>query len=285
MNQQKIAIIVDSGSDVPASLRQQYNMKMVSLNIIYPEHQYVDCVDIQPEEIYRRFPGDVPKTSLPSVASIQAVLDQIIIEGYEKVLAICISSNISGTCNAVKFLCDQCSQLESFVLDTKNISIGSGLLAIYAARMLEQGMKWEELIRILPEKRKDAKVFFYMDTLEYLRKGGRIGLVTSVLGTALNLKPIISCNENGVYYTVTKMRGGKKSISTLLRLSAEFAGREKAWYGLMNGNAVQKAREARDELLQFIQPDQLIAEGQIAPSMAVHTGPGLLGMGILRLDS
>lgn len=285
MNHQKIAIIVDSGSDVPAALREKYDMKMVSLNVIYPNEQYIDCVDIMPEEIYRRFPAEVPKTSLPSPDSVQKVLDQIIIEGYEKVLAVCISSNISGTYNTVKLVCGQCTQLESFVLDTKNISIGSGLLAIYAAKMLENGMSWEDLIRILPEKRKDSKVFFYMDTLEYLHKGGRIGLVTSVVGTALNLKPIISCNEQGVYYTVSMMRGGRKSISTLLRLATGFAeGHHNAWYGLMNGNAPDKAKEAKGELLHLISLDQLAAEGQIAPSMAVHTGPGLLGMGVLRVD-
>lgn len=286
MNQQKIALIVDSGSDVPAALREKYGMKMVSLNVIYsPNEQYIDCVEIMPEEIYRRFPAEVPKTSLPSPDSVQKVLDQIIIEGYEKVLAVCISSNISGTYNTVKLVCSQCPQLESFVLDTKNISIGSGLLAIYAAKMLEAGMSWEDLIRILPEKCKDSKVFFYMDTLEYLHKGGRIGLVTSIFGTALNLKPIISCNEEGVYYTVSMMRGGKKSISTLLRLSTNFAeGSKDAWYGLMNGNAPEKAAEAKEELSKLISSGQLAAEGQIAPSMAVHTGPGLLGMGVLRLD-
>ena len=131
-------------------------------------------------------------------------MDQAKADGYEKALVVCISSGLSGTYSLIRTVCGEYEGMETFVLDTKNISIGSGMLALLAARWLEQGMSWSALLDELPKQIKNSKVFFCVDTLEYLRKGGRLGLVAAVMGTALKLKPIISCNEDGVYYIAGK---------------------------------------------------------------------------------
>ena len=135
MNHEKVAILVDSGSDVPAELLERYHIFMIPLKILFHEAEYLDGLTIDAGEVYRRLPTEVPKTSLPDGGLITSVLDRIYQEGYRKVLAICISGHLSGTCNLLRLLCDEYEGLECCVLDSKNISIGSGILAIAALKL------------------------------------------------------------------------------------------------------------------------------------------------------
>ena len=142
---------------------------------------------------------------------------------------------------------------------------------------------FDELKEMLPKKVGDSKVFYYMDTLTYLRKGGRIGLVTSVVGSILNIKPIISCNEDGVYYTAAKIRGARQGLSRLLTEARSFAGGRPCLTALLNGQGQDASDELRPRLIAGIPEGRLIMEKAITASLAVHTGPGLVGIGVLRL--
>ena len=279
----KTVILIDSGCDVSNELIQRYHMKVMPLHVIYPERDYVDDVDIMAETIYQRFPKEIPITSTPSPREVEDMVKEIKSEGYTHVLAFCISSGLSGTYNTVSFILNQEQELTSFVLDTRSISFGAGILAVWAAVELEKGRSFEELTAILPGKVKDSKVFYYMDTLTYLRKGGRIGLVTSVVGSMLNIKPIISCNDDGVYYTVAKIRGARHGQSRLLEEARAFAGSGPCLTALLNGRGEEAARDLRPRLVADIPNGRLIMEKAITASLAVHTGPGLVGIGVLRI--
>ena len=137
--------------------------------------------------------------------------------------------------------------LDIFVLDTKNIAIGSGFHAIQAARYIEMGMSFQDIVEKLQKDIPRSKVFFVVSTLEYLQKGGRIGLVASLFGNALNLKPIISCNEEGIYYTVAKVRGRKQSISKLMEIAKKEIGKYKR-YNIAIVHC--DAQDAADEVIQ-----------------------------------
>ena len=164
-----------------------------------------------------------PQTSLPDGGTIHDALDRARADGYEKALVICISSGLSGTYNMVRLVCQEYQGMETFVLDTRNISFGSGVFALLAAHWIAGGMDWQDLQIRLVQRLEDSKVFFCVYTLEYLRKGGRLGLVAAIVGTALKLKPIISCNEAGVYYIAGKALGRGKSLDRMLNLAAAFA--------------------------------------------------------------
>ena len=279
----RTAILIDSGCDVSQELVQRYHMKVMHLHIIYPERDYIDGVDILPETIYQRFPGEIPATSTPSPQDVKDMVEEIKAEGYTHVLAFCISSGLSGTYNTVGSVLGDEKDLTSFVLDTRSISFGAGILAVWAAMQLEEGRSFDELKEMLPKKVGDSKVFYYMDTLTYLRKGGRIGLVTSVVGSILNIKPIISCNEDGVYYTAAKIRGAKQALSRLLSEASSFAGGRPCLTALLNGQGQGAADELKPRLIAGIPEGRLIMEKAITASLAVHTGPGLVGIGVLRL--
>jgi DegV family protein with EDD domain len=281
MNKEKIAILVDSGTDVPPELMEKYHMFMIPLKIIYKDREYTDKVDITPEEIYEKLPQEIPSTSLPDGEAITEIFDEIKKQGYGKILAVTISSGLSGTYNVVRLLGEQYEGLETYVLDTKNIGIGAGFSAIQAAEWLEEGMDWDSLKKNLEKHVPQNKVFFNVATLEYLQKGGRIGLVASILGTALKLNPIISCNDEGIYYTVAKARGRKKSLDKTMNLVKEFIGSAKSYnLAVAHGHAEAEAKEMEERMRKEFPGAEKIYFGQISPALVVHTGPGLLGLGI-----
>lgn len=285
MNKEKIALLVDSGTDVPAEIMSQYGMYMLPLQIIYKDRTYTDKVDITAEEIYQRLPQEIPSTSLPDGETINKIFDRIKADGYEQVLAVTISSGLSGTYDVVRLMGEQRNDLDIFVLDTKNIGIGAGLQAIRAAELLNEGVTWQELKEQLLQEVVRNKVFFNVATLEYLQKGGRIGLVASILGNALKLNPIISCNDEGIYYTVAKSRGRKKSLDKTVELVKQYIGNHKQFrLAVAQGDALAEAKEMKTRLEQEFPQVKEIFFGQISPALVVHTGPGLLGVGVQLLD-
>lgn len=284
MNKQKIAIMVDSGTDVPPNYRKKYDIYWLPLMINYTNRQCLDGIDITPREMYELLPTEIPKTSLPDGKTIQNMFDRIKDDGYEKLLVVTISSGLSGTYNMVRLMGSECKGLDIFVLDTKNISIGAGMLAIRAAQMVnDEGVSWENLRLRIQREIPKSKVFFCVDTLKYLQKGGRIGLVTAMLGTSLSLKPIISCNDEGVYYIVSKAMGRARSIQKIIDLAREFASKaERVELAVMNGCAENEAISTRKRVEAMITNGAVTITGQIGAALGVHTGPGLIGIGVFQ---
>ena len=284
MAQDKIAILVDSCSDVPKAYRDKYHMYVVPLTIIYKDAEYRDGVDIQPEEVFARFAEEIPSTSLPSPKLVADVFKQIKADGYDKVLAVIISSGLSGTYEMVRGFGPSPEGLETYYVDTKNIGIGSGFSAIRAGELIEQGLPFAEVCRQVEDAARNTRLFFCVSTLEYLVKGGRIGLVSGMVGTILDLKPVISCNEDGIYYTVGKARGRKKSLKLALEKTVEFAAGAKDYnIAVMHGAAKAEADELLAALRTELPEPRYAIEGQITPALVVHTGPGLIGIGVQRL--
>ena len=281
MNKNKIALLIDSGTDVPMEIVQEKQMFMLPLQIIYQNETYTDKIDITPREVYDRFSEEIPKTSLPSGEVIHRVLDEIKAAGYKQVFAVTISSGLSGTYNAVRLIGNQDLDLNVFVLDTKNIGIAAGLQAIRAAELIEEGIDFEALIETMTKEVTANRVFFNVATLEYLKKGGRIGLVASLVGNMLKLNPTISCNEDGIYYTVAKTRGRKKSIENMIQLTEKFIGEAKNYrLAIAQGDALEEGLWLKEEMTRRFPKAKEILFGDISPALVVHTGPGLLGLGI-----
>lgn len=284
MNDEKIAILVDSCTDVPKEYRDKYGMYVVPLMIIYKDAQYRDGVDIQPEEVFARFAEEIPTTSLPSPAVVGDIFRQIKADGYEKVIAIHISSGLSGTYEMVSGFGPSPEGLEAHYVDTKNIGIGAGFSAIRAGELIEQGLPFAEVCSQVERAAKDTRLYFCVSTLEYLVKGGRIGRVAGMVGTILDLRPVISCDENGIYYTVAKARGRKKSLQTALDKAIEFAeGAGEYYITVMHGDAQAEADELMATMKKALPHYRIAVEGQITPALVVHTGPGLIGVGVQRL--
>ena len=280
MNSAKTAIMVDSGCDISQEFIEQYDIKVLRLKVLYGDRMYSDGLDIDPLEVYRRFPQEIPTTSTPNMYEVSELVNEIKSEGYEKISGITISSGLSGTYNAVAMAFEE-EDIETFAFDTKNISIGAGLLAMWAAKKLSEGWTFEAVKHGLNDKINDSKVFFYMDTLDYLRKGGRISPAVAIVGKALNLKPIISCNEKGTYYTVSKIRGQHKGLEKLMDSLKDYIGDKKAYLAIMNGDGTRYLDIIRARIKEMFPQCEVVVDKQITATMAIHTGPGLIGVGVL----
>lgn len=284
MNSSKTALLVDSGCDIGEEFARKYDIRILGLKVVYGMEVFSDGIDINPMTVYDRFPNEIPTTSTPNVMEIRDLLDKIKDDGYENVVAVCISGKLSGTYNTVKSVLEEYDGLEGYALDTKNISAGSGLIAMWAATQLEKGMTYSELIEKLPDKVPDSHVFFYMDTLDYLKAGGRIGNVTGFIGKALDLKPVITCNKEGIYNTVTMLRGRKNSVKKLVSIVEKQIGDDcNKWISIMNGKAADKVSEVEEQLLEKFNNMEIVEKKQIVASLAVHTGPGLVGIGVMKV--
>lgn len=277
------AILVDSGCDVPEEYIEKYPIYVIPLRINYKKASYRDRIDICPDEIYKNLNVEIPTTSLPTYDDIQEVFGNIIKDGYNKIIAISISSNLSGTFNLVRLISDEFKKegIETYQFDTKNIAIASGMYAISAANHLEKGKSYEETIHLLESEYGNSKVFFCLETLEYLRKGGRIGRVAGLLGEALGIKPIITCGEDGTYCIAGKERGSKKCIEKALTLAKEFASMGKnAEIAIMYSGHVIGLEKIKEKLEQLVPNSRVKLRGQISPVLGVHVGPGLVGIAV-----
>ena len=208
----KIAVLVDSGCDIPKELAVEKNIYILPLKINYTDGEYRDGVDITPEQVYNKLAQEIPKTSLPNGEEILNLFDKIKSDGYTKVLCVTLSSGLSGTNNIINIIASDYDGLEIKIIDSKNIAIGAGFLGLLASDLIKSGQSFDEAYQGVLANINNSKVFFSVATLEYLHKGGRIGLVSAVLGSKINLKPIISCNNEGIYYTIAKVIGRNNQL-------------------------------------------------------------------------
>ena len=269
---------MDSGGDLPYELCKEEGIYYLPLHVLYPEKDYLDGVDIDPEMVYRRFPDEIPKTSTPSLQEIHDALTGLRDEGYENVIVIAISAALSGTGNVIAMAAKEIEGLRVYVFNTRNISFGSGIFALWAVRKLREGLSYEELVDALEKKVSDSRQFFYMDTLKYLRHGGRIGHVASFIGEALHIKPIISCDPDGVYYTVAKIRGQKSGLKRLLEEVVNTVKDRKCWIIVGTGAAKEEGLRMKALLAEKLPQMEYLFEKQITATLAINTGPGLVGV-------
>lgn len=276
IKEQRIAVVTDSTCDLSEEQIRTYDIKLLPLKVVYNDREYIDRLEIQPEEVYENFEREIPKTSMPSPGEAANLFKKLAQDGFTDVISIHISSGLSGTYQMVKSVAQQMKDVINVqVIDSKALSWGLGCLVLEARRLVKSGLNLEEVVEKVYRLREKTKVIFVVKTLEYLRKGGRIGYVAGTIGEMLNVKPIISINDEGKYYTYQKVRGRKRSLDKLVDIIKEYAEDKKIKLAVMHGGALEEAKSIMDKL-QLPNIDMQLL-GQIGPSMVVHTGPGLIG--------
>ncbi len=272
----RVALVADTACDLLDEQLARYDIRLVSLRVVTSQGEFRDRVEIGSEQVYEMLADELPKTSLPLPEDVTSLYRQLKEEGATRILHICMSGSLSGTYNMVSILADETEDLHVDVVDSQTLSCGAGLLVLEAAECLEKGMAVEDVIARLQELRKHQLGTFVIRTLEYLRKGGRIGLVEGVVGSLLQIKPVIYVNDDGVYATLVKARGFAKALSAMQEeFFKRYQGR-KVRVAIVHGSAYEEARSLLetfraklDVVSDFIAP--------VSPALAIHTGPGLLG--------
>lgn len=284
MNNQRIAIITDSGTDTDAGFRKEHDIRIMPLRIIYSDGStFSSGVDISSEEVVRRFGEEVPTTSLPSPHEMREVLEQAKGDGYTRAVVVTIASALSATNQTARMVADEMEGFPVLVVDSKSIGIAAGMVVRRAVEYVEAGVPFEQLEERLAQSVERTDVFFAVRSLEYLYKGGRINNAIYRLGSILNIKPILTCSKEGYYTIAKKVRGWEKALDAIVRVVAERAnGFDRVRLAL----CCTKATSALRSLLETRLRDQVRAEileflsSSLPPDLIVHTGPELVGMGV-----
>lgn len=284
MNNQKIAILVDSCSDLAPEYCAENDIFILPLKIIYQEGEYSDGVNITAHDVYSRMPGEIPRTSLPGFDSLEDIITEIKSHGFEKVLSLSLSSGISGTFNMVRLASESFEGVEIAALDSLSGSIGIAAMILRAVELIAQGETFEAIISAVSALIPAASAFFSVDTLEYLQKGGRIGVLSGVVGTMLQIKPILTFSPDGNLVATDKIRGRIKSIEAMAeKIRALVPANQPYAIGMACGECPDDMAYMKSQLVDVMEGAAFFIEGTIDATLATHVGPNLIGVGIQPL--
>jgi DegV family protein with EDD domain len=273
----KIAIVTDSTCDLPDDVLAENRIHVVPLRIVYETREYRDRLDITAENVYELLEQEVPKTSLPLTADVMEILDGLMAEGYTDVVYLSISAGLSGSYNLIRLLIQQYTGFHIEVVDTCTLSMGLGFLVLEAAREARRTGDPKAVVARIEKIRAHMQAFFVIKTLEYLRKGGRIGRVEGTVGTLLDIKPIIGVGLDGIYHTMAKARGFKNSVQKMLGMMREKFMGKNINVAVVHGSSPLEANALMGEIRKFATVCESMVT-QVCPVLGIHTGPGLLGI-------
>ena len=240
--------------------------------------EYRSGVDIDTEQLLCRMEqGETAKTSLPDPGALDELLEELKGKDITHIAFILMSSALSGTVNMVRLACQQHKEFATFVYDTKVLSMALGYIVMGAVDHLKAGMSFEKLEEALPKLREDVDCMFFLPSLEYLIAGGRIGRVAGMVGKLLNIKPIIGCDENGVYYARATAVGARRTVQMVKRIVSDFTTGKGFELSVVHAGALTEAKKLLDELRDIpgLFAEQILPLG---PALAAHVGRGMLGI-------
>ena len=213
-----VKIVVDSTVDLVPEVKAQ--VKTVALSVLFGEQEYKDGVTINPVKFYEMLTSSemLPTTSQPTPADFEDAYRELVEAGHE-VVCITVASKLSGTYQSATIAADEFPG-KVFVVDSRSAAIGASILVEWALKLVEAGKNGQEILEELMEKRKEVRLYAVVDTLEYLKKGGRLSSTVAFVGGVLNLKPIISLEE-GEIKVIGKARGQKAAFTGLTKASQE----------------------------------------------------------------
>lgn len=274
----KIALITDTTSDLDEEIIRKYNINILPFRIIYKDKEYIDKYEITPKQVYENLSVEVPTSSLPSMKDMEELYCRLEKEGYTHVIAVVLSTGLSGIYNALRIVSESHTNIESFIYDSKSISLGEGIIIEQCAKLIEKGKSFDDIVEQIPVIKSKIKVFFVVGTLEYLKKGGRIGKVSGTIAELLNLKPIISIDEHGVYYTYDKVRGRKQSLKRIVEIGEKITSNIKCKVYIRHSNCFEEAQKVVEAFKELKNVSEVDFGGEISPVSGVHSGPGLVGV-------
>jgi DegV family protein with EDD domain len=279
----KVAVLTDSTACIPSALQQQLNITVVPLTLIWGEESYEDGVDMMPDDFYKRMENSkvIPTTSQATIASMKNAFERLLAEGQD-VLGIFISSKLSGTVESAMQAREMLpkGQDRIAILDSLATTMALGWPVLTAARAAEAGESLVECQKLAEKARDQTGVMFVVETLEYLRRGGRIGGAQAMLGTILNIKPLLEL-QDGRIESVEKIRTKGKALSRMLDLVEEkVAGRTPIRLATVHANAEAEALTLLETARQRFNPIESL-HSPLSPVIGTHAGPGTVALAFM----
>ena len=279
----KFAIVTDSTAYIPGEYTSKYNISVTPQVLIWDNETFRDGVDIQPDEFYTRLRSAkvMPTTSQVTPATMQETFQKLVDQG-QNVLGIFISSKLSGTLQSAIQAKDMMGSAGEKVtlIDSQSTAMALGFQVLAAARAMEGRADLKDCAALAEKAHERTGVFFAVDTLEFLHRGGRIGGAQRFIGSALNLKPILALKD-GKVEGVDRIRTKNKAHDRIIELVTEqVKGKANIRLATLHANASEDARKLLDRAASQLSPIETVFT-EVSPVVGTHAGPGTVGLAFM----
>lgn len=269
-----VRIVTDSTCDLPARIINEMGIYVIPLYIHVGDQDYADGIDITREAFYQNLPvyTSHPTTAVPSTSKFHAVYNMLADEGASEILSIHISDTLSAVVNVARTAAAETTSVPVTVLDSRQLSLGTGFLALTAAQLARQGCTVAEILPVLEKQIKRTHVAAGLDTLKYLRRSGRMSRALATIGELIQLKPIMKMYD-GVS-SVERVRTWQKSIARLAEMIKTHSPLERIAF--LYSGAIESIQTLQDQVREYL-PEQDVWLEIINPALGAHIGPGVVG--------
>lgn len=276
LDSENTAIVLDSTADFPEAPERFPNWRVVPLYVLFGDESYRDYVDLTPEEFYARLrtADDLPTTSQPTPGDFLTTYEEL--SGYERVYSLHLSSALSGTYQSARTAAAELGDDKVRVVDSESASAAIAMLGLAIQRRLDKGTTDDEIEALIRRFKEDAGLIFTVDTLEFLRRGGRIGRASAWAGQLLHVKPILTIKREVI--PLKRVRGNQKAMQEFV---SEFTSTNEDTSTLKVGIAHADAPERAEQLKRMVHAERPHAEVEIVTTLGAvvgtHAGPGTVG--------
>ncbi len=280
---EKIGLIVCGNSGIDYE-DVNFPYKVLHSRLIIDGKEYEDYVDIKAEEFYdilAKNPNIPLSTAQASTGEVVMILEDFKNQGYTDVIAITISSGLSGTYQNVKLAGELVQGINLYVVDSHSVTFGQMVQVYKAVDLIEKGMPAKQIFANLEEYKKQIQVYVLVDTLKFLVKNGRLSAASGAIGSLLKIKPLLYFTETGHLVAYEKIRTYSKARKRLIELAQKEINDGVEEFFLCYTNNKEEVKSIRQEILKFA-PDLKINLYLLTPVVGAHAGPGTSGFGIVR---
>lgn len=279
-----IRIVTDSTADLPTEIVEEYGITVVPLKVFFGQEEYSDGVDLTSDQFFRKLKAsdEISATSQPAPAEFVEYYRPLVEEGAS-IISIHISSELSGTLQSAKVAKKMLDYNDLEIINSRVASVPLGMMSVAAARAARAGKSKEEVVNIIHKIKENQWTFFVVDTLEYLKRGGRIGKATAFLGSLLNIKPLLYLKE-GMVYPGEKVRGRNKAFKKVVEAFQKEMGDQELWGYIAYGDNSAGVEKLREEINKKLNCRE-IWENQLGPVIGTHVGPGIFGFCACRTSA
>lgn len=281
----KVLVVTDSTADIPVLLAKKLNITVVPLKVNFGEKEtYEDGIDLDASQFYRKLATTnvIPSTSQPTPHQFEEVYKNLAAKEPDdtQIISIHLSSKLSGTYQSAYIASDMVKdQIDVTIIDSKKASYAVGIIVVEIAKLASNGASKEECLERLEQLLKDTKIYFIVDTLEYLQKNGRIGKASAILGSLLKINPILSLNEDGEVFPYDKVRGLKKALGQIYQILAQEFGDKPVHVAVIHADSIEVANKVSLEMESRFNIDSKIIT-DIGPVIGAHVGPRTIAIAV-----
>lgn len=285
----KIVLISDSSCDLPLACTDRYEIEIVPFYVSFDaENYYKEVTELSIPDFYQRLRSEkiFPKTSLPSINDYYERFKSHI-EASNSIICVTLSNHFSGSynsaVNARELILENYPDAQIEIINSLNATGGQGVLVLEIGRMIQDGLDYDAIIKTALKLRDTARIFFFVETLDYLEHGGRIGKAAALVGAMLNVKPIIYL-QDGLLFPNGKVRGTKKALAKILEITKDYVGEHASEYHYLIAHAdnIEYANITKENLEKSLGITAFEDFCFVGTTIGVNTGPDVVGICLIR---